>query len=314
MGVVASNFDNNDGSIVSEFTHPAAKNWINAHAQTCNIPVVEVERLWRRFSGISNDATSDGVLAKAALAQSHVMKDELIRKILTHFPKNESGSITFQTYCNAAKWFENANVEDKLRALFKTLNNGEVIDKRALTRILTMFHTDESEETISQNVKIFMAELDNTHQGYVDEDQFIYWIKGMPYSTIQSVLQFEVIPQQVQEQHKRAEQRPQPKTAEQPPGSSESNKGPIAITSDIMDKVATRASARDWSILANRLGFTSEDLEALRHRYPRKDHEQVYAMLQQWMDREKGHANVPALETALKDSDMADIADEISQY
>ncbi|XP_070545568.1 uncharacterized protein [Ptychodera flava] len=297
------------------------------------VPVVEVERLWKRFCWLDN-GNSDGILTKARLAESHVMKDDILRKILQHFPRTETQGITFQTYCNAAKWFENANIENKSRALFKTLNNDDVIDQTTLARVMTSVYSDASQETITRNVKVLMAEIDTKKQGFIDEEQFIHWLKAMPYSSLQSLLEFSVIPQQIQDEHRngegsrKSERRPRPKPAPRPsPKPSEQQqpddtpsrqqtppRRPIAITSDIMDKVATRASGRDWHVFANRLGFTSEDIQELAVRYPRKDHEQVYAMLREWMHREGTAADVPALEAALTDSQMGDIAREIYQY
>ncbi|XP_006819895.1 uncharacterized protein LOC102805164 [Saccoglossus kowalevskii] len=172
-------------------------------------------------------------------------------------PKNKDGGMTFQTFCNASKWCENVNIEGKLRGFFRTLNDGHYIDNDTLKKILKSVYPEDNREAISRHAKVFMSEVDKRRLGYIDEEQFIRWMKNMPHETVQKILMYSIIPDHIQEEFRRDNlstshsSKPPPKKRRQ------------AITGDMLDTVATRASARDWSVLANKLGFTLEDVDQL---------------------------------------------------
>ena len=50
------------------------------------------------------------------------------------------------------------------------------------------------QEVIERLGKVFMEQVDTKQQGFIDEDQFVNWIKGMPQDVIEVIMEFKPIP------------------------------------------------------------------------------------------------------------------------
>eukprot|EP00058_Branchiostoma_floridae_P028196 XP_002613687.1 hypothetical protein BRAFLDRAFT_107097 [Branchiostoma floridae] len=249
MGAYASSFQGDAGSLVGELTDPNQPNWITAHAEACALDIPEVERLWQRFQQLGCDST--GVLAQNQALQ--LTQDVFIKQSLRQVPRDENGGITFQTYCNAAKWMSIAEVEDKLR-------------------------------------------------GEVDEDQFIEWVKTMPFETVNALLEFSIIPPELQDTRT---------SASQATSRASVDELAVPVSEETLQQVASKVHNRDWVLFANKLGFTQNDLTGISKKVGKNVYQQVLEMLHTWQRRESDAATCRVLDTALRDGDFIDVANDI---
>ncbi|XP_078576538.1 uncharacterized protein LOC144862123 [Branchiostoma floridae x Branchiostoma japonicum] len=298
MGAYASSFQGDAGSLVGELTDPNQPNWITAHAEACALDIPEVERLWQRFQQLGCDST--GVLAQNQALQ--LTQDVFIKQSLRQVPRDENGGITFQTYCNAAKWMSIAEVEDKLRGVFKLLNRGKPVDRNIMKRILSKLYEEESEETITRLADIFVTQIDAKQQGEVDEDQFIEWVKTMPFETVNALLEFSIIPPELQDTRT---------SASQATSRASVDELAVPVSEETLQQVASKVHNRDWVLFANKLGFTQNDLTGISKKVGKNVYQQVLEMLHTWQRRESDAATCRVLDTALRDGDFIDVANDI---
>ncbi|ELU16815.1 hypothetical protein CAPTEDRAFT_225193 [Capitella teleta] len=301
MGLYASTFREDGLPVVSSFTRPSKADWITAHATATGLAVVEVERLWLRFQQLG--CNKEGFLTSDVLLRPPASSDIFIKNIVTTFRKDD-GNIAFQTFLNAMKWAETTTMEHKIRGIFCLLNNGEPVTKDILIKVFKRTYPDDTEEERMKIVDVFMMQIDDADQGAINVDQFVRWIKSMPYDSISPLLEFNIVPHDINVEAHRAFTSHSRATG-LPSRASFSHQIP---TDAILLQVAQRVHNRDWQYLANRLGFTSATCAEYERRNPGETEEQTFEMLKGWRSREGSRAYVEKLEKALRESGMNDTA------
>ncbi|XP_064641183.1 uncharacterized protein LOC135495992 [Lineus longissimus] len=307
MGTTYSSNFQESGEITSTPNQPE---WIVDHVDATGLTIVEVERLWTRFLqlGCREDT---GILESQMLSAPHIASDVFVRNILRNF-KGRDGVICFETFCNAMQWIENSDVDSKIRAIFHLLNNGNPIPRDVLGRVLKRVYPGENDISISTLTNGFMEEMDDKKQGFIEENQFLSWVKGLPRQHIEMILEFHVVPQNLIEDDDILNNSMRRTTGYQPrrrpQQTIDADAASKQIPTDyILTEIAVKASTRDWNLLGNKLGFTMTDINDFDRRHTGKK-DKVYYMLKSWRDREGKNAHSIILEKALRSSNMNDIA------
>ncbi|CAH1793636.1 unnamed protein product, partial [Owenia fusiformis] len=294
MGAYASNFQPDTGSIVSDITDPTRSNWITAHAEATGLAIVEVERLWLRFKQLGCDKY--GTLPGSKLNEPQLTQDPFFKNVLRSF-RSDDGDIAFQTFLNAMQWCEVSETEMKLRAIFQLLNNGDPVDQDHLVRILTRLYPEDSEEAVQRIAGVFMEQMDKRKKGYIDEQTFVQWILKMPRETVEPVLEFSIIPSDINADAHRAFSTAQPASLDEP-----------QIPSDeLLGHVARRCHKRDWSLLANNLGYLQEDIANIKKTIGNDSEKQLLEILTRWRVQNGTSATTDELETALRESGFGNV-------
>lgn len=295
MGVVASNFQGNDGGIVSEVVQPSGDQWITKHAEACKVTDAEVKKMWDAFQKLGcgiNGELSAATIKSLSVKTGSSSEGSFIDKILMQFPKTENGCLSFQTYCNATKWFSNSNIETRVRGAFRVLNNANAITLTILTEILREIYTDTSEAVISRTAQVFMQEVDVKGQGSIGEDDFVRWVKKMPSNVVEQIMTFEPI----------SSGSPTSKN----PGTTSADDRPSI---PLLQRVAGNAKNRDWLLLVNSLGFTEEEIKEVGDHLGNKKHdEHLYELLKIWRNKTDAVITTETLKDALVSSGMEDVA------
>ncbi|XP_070543978.1 uncharacterized protein [Ptychodera flava] len=326
MGAFASSFEGSQAGVVHTYTDSTQPDWLTAHAKACKMDLPDVERLWSRFQYLGCD--DRGVLDEPTL-QRKVKDDVFLKQIVRYFPRDREGNLHFQTFCNAMKWFERPDpfsemnsLEIKIRAIFKTLNGEEPVSQDLLTNILSKIYAGESREDLSKRSQLLMSCIDDKKQGKFDEEQFVAWIKKLPQKSVKSILEFTVVPTELREYAQGRmgapgmDNRYRPTkigtsemslrtVAEEPKGTRDPSGRP---TNGVLFQISYKISQRDWLYFANKLGFTELEVEKIKRWAPGRHRDQVFELLQRWVERDGMLATVSALEEALVDSGMADVA------
>ncbi|KYO35089.1 uncharacterized protein LOC109283970 [Alligator mississippiensis] len=296
MGVYASLFYKNEGQILTDLTDPSQFNWITAHAEACKLTVPEVQRCWSRFLMLQPD--QKGNVSRAQFCST---ANVFGQKLLEQIPCTEKDQITFQSYCNAVSWLSKSPLEAKLRGLYQILTSG-TISKEQLRSLMHNLYPREGPQTTDELATLFLNEVDKSNRGYIDEDQFLAWVKTLPQQTLMSVLHFPIIPSNIT--HLKEQEPSFPSTAVH-----------FKDRSHLCDRqllqVATEMSSkrRDWRLLANSLGFLEKDCSRLEHEHSEVK-SQILALLQIWQKMSQ-EAPLPVLQTALRQSGNADICNEV---
>ncbi|XP_074648835.1 uncharacterized protein LOC141904183 isoform X2 [Tubulanus polymorphus] len=239
------------------------------------------------------------------LQQPKLNNNVFIRNITKNM-KGEDGNVTFLSFCTAMQWLETTNTETKIKALFHLLNNGKSLSKDLLQKVLAKIYPDDSQESLTVLVEVFFREMDPNNKGVIEEVDFVKWARNIPPDAKAEIFNFEIIPADIKElssgpditgfkksQHKR--QSPEPEFSRQIP------------TDYKLNEIAGKIYRRDWYLVANKLGFTSTDINEFELRFP--DHKDTaFFMLKSWRNREGNHAYAINLEKALRDSGMNDVA------
>nr|XP_054774128.1 uncharacterized protein LOC129282225 [Lytechinus pictus] len=295
MGVVASNFAGNDGGIVSEMVHPSSDEWISKHAEASKMTNQQVKKLWDAFQKLgssSNGELSADTLKSLSTKMGRSSEKNFIDKILMQFPRTENGGVSFQTYCNATKWFSDSNIETRVRGAFRVLNNANAITLPILTEILKEIYTDTSEAVISRTARVFMQEVDVKGQGSIGEEDFVRWVKKMPTNVVEQIMTFDPI----------SSGSPTSKNSRV---SSDDNRPSMSL----LQRVAGNARNRDWLLLVNKLGFTEEEIKDVGDRLGNKKHdEHLFELLKVWRDKTDAVVTKETLKDALLSSGMEDLA------
>ncbi|XP_077999427.1 uncharacterized protein LOC144452247 [Glandiceps talaboti] len=327
MGTFASSFEGSQGGVVNTYSDSTKKDWLTAHAKACGMELPSVERLWSRFQYLGCD--DRGVLDEPTL-QQQVKDDPFLKQLVRFFPRDREGNLYFQTFCNAMKWFEKPDqynqansLEIKIRAIFKTLNGGESVSQDQLTTILSRIYQGESREDLSQRSNLLMACIDEEKKGRFDEEQFVKWMKKLPQDSVKSILEFSIIPEELQEFAKgsmgilgnnNSRYRPTKigtsmQSLRTQPEVPKGPRNPLGRPSNgTLFQISLKISQRDWLMFANKLGFTELEVEKIKQKAPGRARDQVFELLQRWVARDGMMATRSTLEEALVDSNMTDVA------
>ncbi|XP_072039297.1 uncharacterized protein [Amphiura filiformis] len=286
MGTVASNFPGDDGTILADIIKPADDEWILKHAKECNVPEADVKALWVQFQELG--CNENGLLQKDSVTNG----DAMALKIFKEFPANINGEVAFQTFCNASRWYKNADTEARVRVAFCTLNSGQPLDQTILNEILAEVYQDSSQEVVERLGRVFMEQVDTKKQGFIDEDQFVNWIKNMPQDIIEATMDFNP-------------------TSESDQKTNEESTSDVTVTDNQLQVIANEASQQDWALLANKLGFTLEDVAEVSKKFPDKPQDQLHDILKQWQKAEAESATMSALEDILRDAGMTKVIEKL---
>ncbi|XP_077201530.1 uncharacterized protein LOC143841291 isoform X2 [Paroedura picta] len=188
MGTYASNFYRNGDQILTEVTDPSQANWIVLHSEICKMTVPEVQRIWSRFLMLQPD--EKGNLPRTCFLQTNTRFGQ---KLLNQIPITDDDRITFQTCCNAVSWLSKSSLESKLRGLYQILGPGN-ISKKQLQDLLRDLYPKETCRAVQELSSLFLQEVDKSNQGYISEDMFVAWVQTLPQETVQSILNFPIIP------------------------------------------------------------------------------------------------------------------------
>nr|XP_015193910.1 PREDICTED: uncharacterized protein LOC107075808 [Lepisosteus oculatus] len=297
MGIYSSTFYKSGDQILFESTDPSQANWITAHADACKLTIPEVLRCWERFLMLHPD--KNGNILRHSLTTNDAFNSQLVEQL----PVSEDGLVTFQTFCCAVKWLSSSVTETKLRGLYQTLacyfQNTE-----ALERLLHVQYPQDSPEEVRQLSSLIMREVDTKNQGFIDEDDFILWLKRLPVETLKSSLHFPVLPNKttVTDEHHNPQRQLIP------------TENPRKLTYNQLHVIAVELSKRrrDWKLLANCLGFLEKDCQTLERKYLDTEN-QILEMLQLWRRRAQVPDAAKHLQAALRDTGNADISNAVFQ-
>ncbi|XP_022103245.1 uncharacterized protein LOC110985993 [Acanthaster planci] len=295
MGAVVSSTNGGDhGGIVAELTHPMKGDWLSQHVVACNVSKHEAAHLWERFKELG--CNEDGELSGETL-RTACSANTMAAKILEMMPRSKDNVLTFQTFCNMSRWLADANIEKKIRAVFQCLNKGHALDLAIVTDILSEIYCDESKEVIDRSAKVFIHQVGDIASHSISEQQFVNWAMELPQDTLQTIMDFKCSPNN--------------DTVEQASSSNPVTGSKRTPTTKDMLKVSRMASRKDWMLLANKLGFTQDDINLIKEEAPGDAKEQVQQLLLLWTQRNGEQATVSVLREALQGSRMTEIADSL---
>ncbi|RUS80047.1 hypothetical protein EGW08_012164 [Elysia chlorotica] len=299
MGAYSSSFVTNPKSdiAVASISHPSQPNWITAHAIATELSIAEVERLWLRFEQMG--ATRDGLLTPQILASPALSSDVFVKNILKCF-KSSDGNVSFESFLRSLKWCESQEMQVKARGMFQMLNNGNPIPKDIFQKILRRIYPEETEEEVKRITDVFFRAVDMTRKGEIDESSFVHAVLGLPRQRTQSVLSFHILPERLrQDVHNHL-----PEFSSQAAFHSPSPFVSQVPSDNILREVAEKIHRKDWDLVANRLGFFSDDIDSIRSKNPDSTFKQAFDMLQTWKAREGGNAKASSLERVLRNAGM----------
>ncbi|XP_013409735.1 uncharacterized protein LOC106173230 [Lingula anatina] len=195
MGAFVSDIQGDKSTIVEELTSPSKGDWITLHSEITGVTMVEVERLWLRFQQMGCD--ENGILSEETVKNNPKFKDDVfVRNVLVKFA-DQKGDIHFQTFLNAMEWFEESDIETKLKATFSLFNNGNPIYPEMLERIIKRVYSEDSEASHKRLTQVFMKYIDDKNQGFIDQDMFVRWAATLPKESLEQVMHFSVVPPEI---------------------------------------------------------------------------------------------------------------------
>lgn len=191
MGAYASEFMPEESKIIPATFKPSSSNWIIAHTDACDVPLLKVQRCWHRFLQLG--ANRNGQLtAKSKVWTTE--KNRFVQQVLRQLPWNDKGFLTFQVYVLACAWFEAASVETKLKVLFSLLNKGGTVDAGLLQRVVGHIYQSQSQANLTDLAESTVKQIDRKGQGYFDEEDFVKWMMKTPEEELNKILAFEIVP------------------------------------------------------------------------------------------------------------------------
>ncbi|CAL1528833.1 unnamed protein product [Lymnaea stagnalis] len=301
MGVYSSSFvmEPTSEMAVANISHPTKPNWITAHAISTELSIAEVERLWLRFQQMG--ANSDGLLTLEALTSPKLSSDVFVKNILKYF-KSSDGNISFESFLRALKWSESQELPLKAKAIFQMLNNGNPIPKDIFQKILSRIYSDQNEDEIRRITNIFFNAVDTSNKGQIDESGFVKSVLGLPRPQTQSILNFHILSEPMRENvHKNL-----PEFSSQAAFYTPSPLVQQIPSDSILGEVAEKIHRKDWALVANRLGFFSEDIDRICLNNPGNTYKQAYQVLLNWKAREGENAKASTLERTLRNAGMVE--------
>ncbi|XP_050393569.1 uncharacterized protein LOC126811742 [Patella vulgata] len=316
MGAYTSSFvvEPNRENAVCRQTDPFKANWITSHAISTELTIAEVERLWLRFQQLG--CNQHGILTAETLKDPKLNEDAFTRNILKTF-KSRDGSMTFESFLRGLKWCESQDVGTKARAIFKMLNNGGPINKEMFSKIAKRLYQDDTQENVKRITDIFFKQMGADVKGVLEEEQFVNGVKKLPRDTLENILNFHILPEETRDgvyknlpefkgENNNSISRlsmPTPLPGHRPITMSPFDKIP---SDGVLREIAEKIHRRDWDMVANRLGFFTNDVENYRKIYPGNSKEQVLEMFKDWKARDGQQARSQVLERALRDAGMVD--------
>ncbi|KAL4240729.1 hypothetical protein ACF0H5_001517 [Mactra antiquata] len=319
MGQFASLFIVPKDKAINKVTNPGKPNWITAHAIAAELSIAEVERLWIRFQQLG--CNRDGDLTEDAMKKSDYNGDIFMRNILRKYiPSDGSKKITFETYLRALKWCEQATLDDKIKAIFFMINNGQPINPDLLVKILERVYPQDKKESLQRIAEIFFQIMDPKGKGQIDEAGFKTGVRRLPQQTLETMLGFDILPNEMKERlHKNLQEfRSESAIANDQPSQHNARMTPARGKQPPPDmalrEVSEKIWKKDWVRVANKLGFFAQDVEEIQKAYPNNPQHQVYQMLKQWRERDGSEAQAVVLEQALLDCGMTDAAIVMTSY
>lgn len=323
MGQYASVFIVPSAKAINKVTHPSKANWITAHAIAAELSIAEVERLWIRFQQLG--CNKDGELTDEAIRKSEFNSDVFMRNILRKYMDGTTKKITFENFLRALKWCEQAPIEDKVRAIFHMINNGNPVNPDLMVKILERVYPDDKGEPIQRIVTLFFQVMDKDQTGQIEEQGFVDGVKRIPGGTLEHVLGFQILPDEMKDRlHKNLQEFRSDSvarnTATQPGGPARTparltpRRGKQIPSDTALREVAEKIWKKDWARVANKLGFFSQDVEEFRNASPNNPQHQVFKMLKEWRLRDGEEAYAEILEQALLDCGMTDAAIVMTSY
>ncbi|XP_048758064.1 uncharacterized protein LOC125668249 [Ostrea edulis] len=285
-------------------TDPKKANWITIHAVASELSIAEVERLWLRFKQLG--CTDKGELSEEAFAQHPVHQDAFSRNIVKKFINPRTKTISFENFLRGLKWCETSNTENKIRGVFRMLNNGNNLPKDIFRKIIERVYVQpEDKGNIDRVVNTLYQFMDPENKGTINEENFVRGCLKIPRPLLEEALNFELLPSQMrQELHSKL---PEFGSSDPTPGPPRSNVGGPVPDDKQLQKVAVKIYNKDWVRLANTLDFELDDIEEFRSNST-DQRQQVYAMLKSWKNREGSRAHSSILAQALRECRMDDAA------
>lgn len=325
MGQYASLFIVPSGNAINKVTHPSKPNWITAHAIAAELSIAEVERLWIRFQQLG--CNKDGELTDDAIRKSEYNTDVFMRNILRKYMDGSTKKITFENFLRALKWCEQADLDDKIKAIFHMINNGNPVNPDLMVKILERVYPNDKGEPIQRIVELFFQIMDKDRTGQIEEHGFMEGVKKIQPGILEQVLGFQILPDEMKERLHKNLQEFRSESVTGPVASRATGRGtappPARLTPRraktippdmALREVADKIWKKDWARVANKLGFFSQDVEDIQSAYPNNPQHQVYQMLKQWRERDGEEAYAEVLEQALLDCGMTDAAIVMTSY
>ncbi|KAJ8319433.1 hypothetical protein KUTeg_004524 [Tegillarca granosa] len=210
MGNYTSEFIVPEREAVSKHTHPSQPNWITLHAVATEckynihvykfISIAEVERLWARFRQMK--CNSDGEVTESNIAQLRIHSDAFARNIMKRMlaTYGREKKITFENYIRALKWVETADMDKKLRAIHRLLNNAQPVPRAMFVKILERIYINpEDRKDLDRVSQTFFDMMDPDNKGYIDEESFARVMFNVPSETLEQVIDFQILPNYMKE-------------------------------------------------------------------------------------------------------------------
>ncbi|CAM4681317.1 unnamed protein product [Lepidochelys kempii] len=185
--------------------------------------------------------------------------------------------------------------------LFQTITSG-TIGKDQLLTLLQNLYPREDPKTIHELATLYLSEMDKSNQGYIDEDQFVAWMRTLPQHMLSSAMHFPIIPSNIA-----LLKDSQPSF----PPAAVDFKDRSGLDDKQLLRVAVEMSLkhRDWKLLANNLGLLDKDCSCLERQHLDVK-SQILATLQIWLKTCR-EAPLPLLQAALRHSGNTDICNEV---
>ncbi|KAL5018869.1 hypothetical protein ScPMuIL_004591 [Solemya velum] len=301
MGQFASSFIMSESKAVSRYTQPDQANWITSHAIASELSIAEVERLWLRFQQLG--CNDDGVITGEMLKTLPIRTDVIMRNIMQQFMSSTSRMITFENFIRALKFIEEADLETKIKGIFRLLNNGNPVHKDLLTRILERVYEEQGND-IKKLADTFFKEMDTDNKGQITEAKFVQAVKHIPAHILQDLLSFSILPNVMKQKLHNGV----PEFGHGGPENSWDDQEYTAkeVPSDgTLKTISEKIKMRDWDRVANKLGFMADDIKNFKAKRGANKGQQVYQMLLTWKERD---GDQQVLDQALRASGMTDAA------
>ncbi|KAL5018874.1 hypothetical protein ScPMuIL_004596 [Solemya velum] len=301
MGQFASSFIMTESKAVSRYTKPDQANWITSHAIASELSIAEVERLWLRFQQLG--CNEEGVITEEMLKMSPIQNDVFMRNIMRKFMSPASRMITFENFIRALKFFEEADLETKIKGIFGLLNNGNPVHKDLLTKIFERVYEEQGND-IKKLADTFFKEMDTDNKGQITEAKFVQTVKHIPGHLLQDLLSFSILPNVMKQKlHNGVPEFGH--GSENSWGDGGYTPRKEVPTDATLKTISEKIKMRDWDRVANKLGFVADDIKNFKAKRGANKGQQVYQMLLNWKERD---GDQQVLDQALRASGMTDAA------
>ncbi|WAQ97327.1 hypothetical protein MAR_030017 [Mya arenaria] len=319
MGQYASIFITPANKAVSKNTHPRKPNWITAHAIASELSIAEVERLWVRFQQLG--CNPDGELTDSTIMKADYSQDVFMKNILKKYMEGNTKKVTFENFLRALKWVEQSTIDEKIRAMYHFLGNGQPLTPDLMVKILERVYPQDKGEPIKKIVEILFQVMDTDGKKALDEEKFLRGVRKIPPQVLDQYLTFQILPDEMKERLHKNLQEFRSESQIAGPSNAPQNRTPMnarrakqVVPDQACREVSEKIFKKDWLRVANKLGFFTQDVQEIQSAYPNNAQHQVYQMLKQWKERDGDEATLEVLEKALADCGMHDAAIILTSY